>query len=117
MTDHARLLATTLGLCPPVNADPPMMIGAAAQAAWSTDRGQPDRRHGRRYVRAARVILPATGVIERTAIAGRARAHARATNTLPTGISNKQMIGLDRLLVLDPSAVRLAREVPSLALA
>jgi hypothetical protein len=34
MTDHARLLATTLGLRPPVNADLPMMIEAAAQAAW-----------------------------------------------------------------------------------
>jgi hypothetical protein len=64
--------------------------------------------------------VPATyarRVIERTAIAGRARAHARAANRLPNGISNKQMIGLDRLLVLDPSAVRLAHEAPSLALA
>ena len=103
MTDDARLLATTLGLRPPVNADPPMMIGAAAQAAWSTDRGQPDRRRGRRHVRAARVILPATGVIARTAIAGRVSACARATNRLPTGISDKQMIGLNRLPVLDPS--------------
>jgi hypothetical protein len=68
-------------------------------------------------LRAARVTLPATGVIERTAIAGRARARARATDTLLTGISDEQMTGLDRLLVLDPSAVRLAQEAPSLALA
>ena len=33
MTDHARLLATTIGLRPPTNSDLPMMIEAAAQAA------------------------------------------------------------------------------------
>ena len=41
MTDHARLLATSLGLRPSSNADLPMMIEAAAQAAWGTDRGHP----------------------------------------------------------------------------
>jgi hypothetical protein len=103
MTDHAWLLATTLGLRPPVNADLPMMIEAAAQAAWSTDRGQPIAAAVVTALRAARVTLPATGAIERTAIAGRARARARATNALLTGISDGQMAGLDRLLVLDPS--------------
>ena len=41
MTDHALKLATTLGLRPPSNADLPFMIEAAAQSAWSTDRGAP----------------------------------------------------------------------------
>jgi len=41
MTDHARLLALTLGLRPSANADLPIMIETAAQAAWTTDRGQP----------------------------------------------------------------------------
>ena len=103
MTDHARLLATILGLRPPVNADLPMMIEAAAQAAWNTDRGQPIAAAVVAALRAAHVTLPATGVIERTAIAGRARARARATDALLTGISDEQMTGLDRLLVLDPS--------------
>jgi hypothetical protein len=80
-----------------------MMIEAAAQAAWSTDRGQPIAAAVVTALRAARVTLPATGTIERTAIAGRARARARATNALLTGISDGQMAGLDRLLVLDPS--------------
>jgi hypothetical protein len=46
-----------------------MMIEAAAQAAWSTDRGQPIAAAVVAALRAARVTLPATGVIERTAIA------------------------------------------------
>ena len=71
MTDHARLLATILGLRPPVIADLPMMIEAAAQAAWSTDRGQPIAAAVVTLLRAARVILPTAGVIERAAIAGR----------------------------------------------
>src|ERR1700722_13676308 len=70
MTDHAKLLATTLGLRPPVSADLPKMIEAAAQAAWSTDRGQPIAAAVVAALRTARIILPAAGVIERTAIAG-----------------------------------------------
>jgi Domain of unknown function (DUF4158) len=41
MTDHARILAVTLGLRPASAADLPFMIEAAAQSAWSTDQGQP----------------------------------------------------------------------------
>jgi TnpA family transposase len=104
MTDHARLLATTLGLRPPTNADLPMMIEAAAQAAWSTDRGQPIAAAVVTALRTSRIILPAAGVIERTAIAGRARARSRATHALMTGISERQIAKLDELLNLDPSA-------------
>jgi TnpA family transposase len=103
MTDHARLLATTLGLRLPVTADLPMMIEAAAQAAWSTDRGHPIAAAVISALRAAGVILPAAGVIERTAIAGRARARTRAANAILAGISEGQMAKLDGLLVLDAS--------------
>ena len=103
MTDHARLLATILGLRPPANADLPMMIEAAAQAAWSTDRGQPIAAAVVAALRAAGIILPAASVIERTAIAGRARARTRATDAMLAGISDAQMAKLDRLLVLDAS--------------
>ncbi len=103
MTDHARLLATILGLRPPVIADLPMMIEAAAQAAWSTDRGQPIAAAVVALLRAARVILPTAGVIERAAIAGRARARTRATDALLAGISDAQMAKVDGLLVIDPS--------------
>jgi Domain of unknown function (DUF4158) len=63
MTDHALLLARTLGLRPPSNADLPFMIEAAAQSAWSTDRGQPIVAEVIAALRATRIILPAPTVI------------------------------------------------------
>lgn len=103
MTDHARLLAITLGLRSPANADLPMMIEAAAQAAWSTDHGQPIAAAVVSALRAAAVILPASSVIERTAIAGRARARRRTADALLAAVSDEQVAKLDRLLVLDAS--------------
>ena len=103
MTDHARLLAATLGLRPSANTDLPMMIEAAAQAAWNTDLGSPIASAVVAALRAAHIILPAAGVIERAAIAGRARARTRATSALLIGISAEQIAKLDRLLVLAPS--------------
>jgi hypothetical protein len=78
LTDHARRLAAHLGLRPPTAVDLPLMIEAAAQAAWSTDRGQPIAAAVVAKLRGAGVILPAASVIERAAIAGRARARKRA---------------------------------------
>jgi TnpA family transposase len=101
MTDHARWLADTLGLRPPASTDLPMMIEAAAKAAWSTDRGQPIAAAVVAALRLAKIILPTGSVIERTAIAGRARARRRATDALLCGVSDEQMAKLDRLLVLD----------------
>lgn len=103
MTDHARLLATSLGLRPSVTADLPMMIEAAAQAAWGTDRGHPIATAVVSALRAACIILPAAGVIERTAIAGRAQARTRAANAILAGISDTQAVKLDALLALDPA--------------
>ena len=103
MTDHARLLATTIGLRPPTNSDLPMMIEAAAQAAWSTEQGQPIAAAVIAALRAARIILPAGNVIEGAAIAGRARARRRATDALLAEVSNEQMAKLDPLLTLDAS--------------
>jgi hypothetical protein len=103
VTDHARLLAAALGLRSPVNSDLPMMIEAAAKAAWSTDRGQPITEAVVAKLRAAKIILPAAGVIERAAIAGRARARRRPTDALLAGVSAEQTAKLERLLVLDAS--------------
>ena len=100
MTDHARLLAMTLGLRSPANTDLPMMIEAAAQAAWSTDRGQPI---AAAVVSALRAAAVASNAIERTAIAGRARARRRAADALLAAVSDEQVAKLDRLLVLDAS--------------
>jgi hypothetical protein len=102
MTDHARLLAASLGLRPPVTADLPMMIEAAAQAARGTDHGFPIATAVVSALRAARVILPAAGVIERTAIAGRAQARARAASAILGGVTDAQVAKLDKLLAIDP---------------
>ena len=101
MTDHAHLLATILGLRASTNADIPMMIEAAARAAWATDRGQPIANAVVAALRAACIILPSASVIERTAIAGRARARTRAAEAILAGISEAQVAKLDGLLVID----------------
>jgi hypothetical protein len=103
MTDHARLLSAALGLRPSANSDLPMMVEAAAKAAWSTDHGQPIAAAVIATLRAAKIILPPSGVIERTAIAGRARARRRATAALLAEVSAQQVVKLERLLVFDPS--------------
>lgn len=80
-----------------------MMIEAAAQAAWSTDRGQPIAAAVVAALRATNIILPTSSVIERTAIAGRARARRRATDALLAGISAEQVAQLEQQLVFDAS--------------
>jgi hypothetical protein len=107
MTDHALLLARTLGWRPPINSDLPFMIEAAAQSAWSTDRGQPIVAGVIAALRAARIILPAPTVIERAAIAGRARARKRAADALLAGLSSAQLATLDTLLIPDPTLLEI----------
>jgi uncharacterized protein DUF4158 len=103
MTDHVLMLATVLGLQPPGTADLPLMIEAAAQSAWSTDRGAPIVAGVIAALRTAKIILPAPAVIERTAIAGRARARKRAADALLVGLSPAQLAKLDVLLIPDPA--------------
>ncbi len=103
MTDHARILAATLGLRAASAADLPFMIEAAAQAAWGTDRGQPIVAGVVAALRAEKIILPAPAVVERAAIAGRARARKRTADVLLAGVSGEQLAKLDRLLAVDPT--------------
>ena len=103
MTDHARVLATALGLRPASAADLPFMIEAAAQSAWSTDRGQPITAGVIAALRAEKVILPAPATIERAAIAGRARVRKRAADALLADVSEAQIAKLDKLLIIDPT--------------
>jgi hypothetical protein len=103
VTDHARRLAEALGLRPPTAADLPMMIEAGAQAAWSTNHGKPIAGAVIAALQQSRIILPAVSVIERTAIAGRARARKRAADALLAELSPSQSAKLDELLVLDPA--------------
>jgi hypothetical protein len=87
---------------PPVATDLPLMIEAAAQAAWSTDRGEPIAAAVVAALRDAGVILPAAAVIERAAIAGRARARKRAAGALLHGLTPAQMAAVEGLLAADP---------------
>jgi hypothetical protein len=103
MTDHALMLAATFGLRPPGNADLPLMIEAAAQSAWGTDRGAPIVAGVIAALRAAKFLLPAPAVIERTAIAGRVRARKRAADALLSGHSPEQLAKRDALLIPDPA--------------
>lgn len=102
MTDHARRLAANLGLRPPTAADLPLMIEAAAQVAWRTDRGQPIAAAVVAALRDAGIILPTASVIERAAIAGRARARKRAADALLHGLTAAQVAKVDGLLAADP---------------
>jgi hypothetical protein len=119
MTDHALMLAATLGLRAPGNADLPLMIEAAAQSAWGTDRGAPIVAGVAAALRAAKIILPASAVIERTAIAGRARARKRAADALLAGLSPAQLAKLDALLIpnqaLDATPLAWLRNAPTAA--
>ena len=102
VTDHARQLAAGLGVRPATAADLPLMVEAAAAAARGTDAGAPIAVGVVTALRRARIILPAVAVIERTAIAGRARARQRAEETL-SRVSPAQAAEIERLLVTDPS--------------
>jgi Domain of unknown function (DUF4158) len=76
-TDHAREVASALGLRPPIAADLSLMVEAAARAAWATDKGLPIALGIIEALRAERILLPAPAVIERVGLAGRARARRR----------------------------------------
>jgi hypothetical protein len=54
-------------------------------------------------LRGEKIILPAPVVIERTAIAGRARARKRTADALLAGLSPAQLAKLDTLLIPDPA--------------
>lgn len=102
MTDHARDIAAVLGLRPATNADFPLMIEAAAQTAWITDKGVPIATGIITALRTERVVLPAPAVIERIGSAGRARARRRIAQTLLLDLTAGQLAALDDLLVVGP---------------
>jgi hypothetical protein len=102
MTDHARQLASMLGLRPSTDADLPFMIEAAAQAAWTAHKPGQIVTAIVAALRSEKLILPALAVIERTGAAGRARARKRAADALLAGLTDEQLAKLDRLPVVDP---------------
>ncbi len=98
VTDNAGELAAALGLRPTTGADLLLMVEAAAEAARGTDAGAPIAAAVVEALRRARVILPAMTVIERAAIAGRARGRRRATEAVLATVTEAQVTELERLL-------------------
>jgi hypothetical protein len=105
MTDHARELAGMLGLRQSTSADLPLMIEAAAQAAWSTDLGAAITAGIIAALRAEQIILPPAAVIEYAGIAGGARARKRVADALLAEISPEQVAKLEELLMVSPDSV------------
>jgi hypothetical protein len=99
---HAREAEAALGLRPPVNADLPLLIEAATQAAWSTDRGVPIITGITDALRASCITLPSPSVIERAGLAGRARARQRAYDAMLAGVPADSIAKLDAILIVDP---------------
>lgn len=97
MTDHARELAARLGVRGPVRADIPLMIDAAAKAAWPTDKGVIVAAGVIAGLREAGILLPSTSTIERAALAGRARARKQAAHALVSALNPQQVLTLDTL--------------------
>jgi len=103
MTDHARDVATGLGLRPATRADLTLMIDAAAGAAWATDKGEVIAAAVIDALRRAAIILPPPSTIERAGIAGRATARKRSYDALLAGLGPDQIAHLDRLVEVDPT--------------
>jgi TnpA family transposase len=105
-TDHARELATWLGLRHSSRGDIPLMREAAADAAWSTDQGCVIARAIIDCLRDSGIILPDPSVIERAGISGRAKARRLAAETLTATLTADQIKMIDALLVVDPATKR-----------
>lgn len=101
VTDHARDVAAALGLRFPREADLPDLIEVATQAAWISDQGMPIVTKIIAALRSAKIVLPAPTVIERAALAGRARARKRAADALVGDLTDEQRDKLDTLLAVD----------------
>lgn len=106
ISDHARTLEQALGLRPCARIDLPLMITAAAQAAWPTDQGEPIAVAVMTALRDGGLVLPAPDTIERAGLAGRARARKQVAATLLAGMTDALAARLDALLTIDPKMGR-----------
>ncbi|GCA52888.1 tn3 transposase DDE domain protein [Sinorhizobium sp. KGO-5] len=99
MSDHARELAAAYGLRGAIRRDIPIMIEAAAEAAWDTDKGIVIAARIIDALRQANILLPAISTIERAGIAGRARARKQSAHALVAGLRPVQLDALDALMI------------------
>ena len=88
-TDHALELMTVRGLRPSAEDDLNLMIEAGARAAWSTEGGFEIATAIVAALCSAGILLPTRSRIERTGIAGRARARKQSYEMLLGGVPGK----------------------------
>jgi TnpA family transposase len=81
-------------------------LQSGTAAAWATDRGEPIVAAVLIHLRAANVLLPAAAVLERIALAARARARKRAFQVLVEDLADADRRALDGLLDFDPTIRR-----------
>ena len=98
-TDHADLVARYLSKRPFRRGDLALAVDLAAKAAEHTDRGEPIVRALMTGLKGARFILPSPDTLERTGLAGRARARKAAAAAITESLSAADLTRLDELVI------------------
>jgi len=88
--EHVVELQRYLGLRSFGLADWRACLHVGSDAAWATDRGEPIVLAILAHLRASRVVLPSTTVLERIGLSARARARKKSFETLATGMSDAE---------------------------
>ena len=81
-------------------------LQVGANAAWSSDRGEPIVQAMLAHLRAAGVLVPAAAVLERIGLAARVRARRRVFQILGEGLTDATRDALEKLLTFDPTLRR-----------
>ena len=102
-TDHSSTAAEYLGLQPFARGDIAHAIELAARAAMRSDRGETIARSLMDSLKADRFILPLPDTLERSGLAGRARARKRAATEIVAELDGTTLELLDALLINDPA--------------
>jgi TnpA family transposase len=96
--EHAGEIAALLDLRGMRQADYRASIRAAATCAAGTDRGEPIARAVIEDLKERRITVPAPALVERLALAGRARARRQSHRDLARGLDDAQRVLLEVLL-------------------
>jgi TnpA family transposase len=102
LSEHTCELMAKLGVRLPAEHDLSLMIEAGARAAWCTEDGFEIATGIVAALRDAGILLPKSARIERTGIAGRARARKQSYKVLLSGALPDQLSKLDAILTVDP---------------
>ena len=102
-TDHSAAAANILGLHPFTRTDVAYAIDLACRTAMLSDRGETIALSLMDSLRADRFILPPPDTLERSGLAGRARARKLAAAEIVAELDDATLASLDALLVGDPA--------------